>query len=128
LEFAFDARDGPDQFVYPASVGADYNNSGASTVLPMGARLQLKPGVDISSFPRGARIVAQALKDYGMYLGDENDSRSLGLEFQTNGSWEGLFGWEDRRVLYTLTASDFRVIELPPIGGAQPAKTSTTRR
>lgn len=120
LVFAFDARDGADQFVYPASKGTDHNNSAASNVLPMGARLQLKPTTDISQFPRGARIVAQAMKEYGMYLGDENDSRSLSIYFQSNGSWEGLFKREDRHALHTLTASDFRVIELPPIGGGQP--------
>jgi hypothetical protein len=76
--------------------------------------------VDISGFPRGARIVAQAMKDYGMYLGDQNDSLSIGIYFQTEGrpdSWEGIFGWDDRFALATLTASDFRVIKLPPIGG-----------
>lgn len=113
LVFAFDARDGAEQFVYPASTGCDYNNSAAEHVWPIGTRIQLKPGVDISYLPRGAEIVAQALKEYGAYLGDENDSMSIGVAFQQNRDWSGLFDPKDKDALTSLTVSDFRVIEPP---------------
>lgn len=111
LVFAFDARDGADQFVYPASTGCDHNNSAAEDVWPIGTRIQLKPGIGISHLPRGAEIVAQALKKYGAYLGDENDSMSIGVAFQQNRDWSGLFDREDKDALASLTISDFRVIE-----------------
>jgi hypothetical protein len=122
LVYAFDARGPSDQFVSPASIGQSGGNP-ALDVLPFGAQLQLKPDADISGFPRGARIVAQAMKDYGMFLGDRNDAQSIGIYFQLEGgpdSWIGIFGWEDREALATLTSSDFRVIRLPPIGGQPP--------
>jgi hypothetical protein len=122
LVYAFDARGPSDQFVSPASVGQNEGNP-ALDVLPFGAQLQLKPDVDISGFPRGARIVAQAMKDYGMFLGDQNDAQSIGIYFQLErlpDSWAGTFGWEDRVALATLTVPDFRVIRLPPIGGQPP--------
>ena len=36
----------------------------------MGLRVRLKASVDISGFPRQARVVLQALKRYGMILAD----------------------------------------------------------
>jgi hypothetical protein len=40
----------------------------------MGLRLRLKASVDISRLPHQARVVAQALKTYGLIL-DDNGSR-----------------------------------------------------
>jgi hypothetical protein len=110
LVFSFDARDGYDQFVYPATRGADFDSTPANKAMPMGTRLQLDPNFDTSGYPRGARIVMEALKKYGMYLGDENDSKSMSLYFQSNGNWKGLFENDDMRAINQLKASDFKVI------------------
>jgi hypothetical protein len=55
------------RYVYPARHEA--GSCGASAP-PMGLRVRLKASVNISRLPRQARIVAQALKAYGMILAD----------------------------------------------------------
>ncbi len=37
---------------------------------PMGLRVRLKAGVDLSGYPQPVRVILQALKDYGMILAD----------------------------------------------------------
>jgi hypothetical protein len=44
----------------------------------MGLRVRLKAGVKISRLPRQARIVAQALKRYGMILADVGPAWTMG--------------------------------------------------
>jgi len=78
--------------------------------MPMGTRLQLDPNFDTSKFPRGARIILEALKKYGMYLGDENDSKSISLYFQNNGDWKGIIEKEDIDALRTVKITEFRAI------------------
>jgi hypothetical protein len=55
------------RYVYPARHEAGGCGNDAP---PMGLRVRLKASVDISHLPRQARIVAQALKTYGMILAD----------------------------------------------------------
>jgi hypothetical protein len=69
-------------FVYPARHYASSSND--PSLPPMGLRVRLKASVDISGFPKQARIVLQALKTYGMILAD-------------NGSNWYLSGTPDRR-------------------------------
>jgi hypothetical protein len=54
-------------YVYPARHEA---GSCANSAPPMGLRVRLKASVNISHLARQARIVAQALKTYGMILAD----------------------------------------------------------
>jgi hypothetical protein len=54
-------------YVYPARHEAGGCGNSAP---PMGLRVRLKASVNISHLPRQARIVAQALKTYGMILAD----------------------------------------------------------
>jgi hypothetical protein len=55
-------------FVYPARHYA--SSSDDAGLPPMGTRVRLKAGFDISGFPRQARVILQALKRYGMILAD----------------------------------------------------------
>jgi hypothetical protein len=92
-----------DQYIWPAR-----HNAGASddpALPPMGARFRLKASVDVSRFPRQARIVAEALKRYGAILAD-------------NGSAWYLSGTEDSRwnndalgALKDLQGSDFEAVD-----------------
>jgi hypothetical protein len=55
-------------YIYPAR---HYASSDTSPNLPpMGMRVRLKAGFDISSFPPTARVILQALKTYGMMVAD----------------------------------------------------------
>jgi len=59
-------------YVWPAR---HFASSLTSTSLPpMGLRLRLKPGYDISGFPPQARVVLLALKQYGMMVADNGSS------------------------------------------------------
>ena len=55
-------------YVYPARHEA--STCSGPSLPPMGLRVRLKAGVNISRLPYQARIVAQALKTYGMILAD----------------------------------------------------------
>ena len=55
-------------YVYPAR---HFASDDTDPSLPrMGERLRLKAGVDISGLPRQARVIAQALKRYGLIVAD----------------------------------------------------------
>jgi hypothetical protein len=59
-------------YVYPARHYASSSDDPA--LPPMGLRVRLKAGVDISGYPKQARVVLQALKTYGMILADNGSS------------------------------------------------------
>jgi hypothetical protein len=63
-------------YVYPARHYAA--SSDDPSLPPMGTRVRLKASVDISGYPRQARIVLQALKTYGMILADNGSNWYIG--------------------------------------------------
>jgi hypothetical protein len=90
-------------YVYPARHFASSSND--PSLPPMGLRVRLKANVSIAGLPRQARVVAVALKRYGMLLAD-------------NGSPWYISGAPDRRwnndalhVLDRLHGSDFEVVD-----------------
>jgi hypothetical protein len=92
-----------DRYVYPARHVA--STCGGSFAPPMGMRVRLKASVNISALPYQARVVATALKRYGMILAD-------------NGSPWYISGAPDRRwnndalhQLQQLTGRDFVVVD-----------------
>ena len=91
------------RYVYPARHAAA--TCGGAWAPAMGLRVRLKAGVNISRLPRQARIVATALKRYGMILAD-------------NGSPWYISGAPDRRwndaalhLLGGLTGRDFEAVD-----------------
>src|SRR5204862_2561524 len=63
-----------DQFLYPASHVANPGNTNAAVQPPMGARFRLKAGVDLSTLNPQSRVVAQAMKDYGVIVADNGSN------------------------------------------------------
>ncbi|MCC6129226.1 MAG: hypothetical protein IT186_04805 [Acidobacteria bacterium] len=98
-------------YVYPASHRAG-STSGA---LPMGARLRLKAGKDISGFPEPLRRVFQAMKTYGLIVADN------GSDMYITGTYDPR--WDNdllNPAFASLKAGDFEVVQLgwqPPSGG-----------
>jgi len=96
-------------FVYPASHRAG-STAGA---LPMGARLRLKAGTDISGYPPEMQKIFQAMKTYGLIVADNGSDMYISGTYDTNWNNDVLnpaFG--------ALSASDFQVIQLgwkPPL-------------
>lgn len=96
-------------YVYPAR-----HFAGASTdptLPPMGMRVRLKAGFDISGFPPGARVVLQALKTYGMILADN------GGNWYLSGAPDSRWNDDELNTLKRLTGNEFEVVKMGPPGG-----------
>ncbi len=90
-------------FIYPARHYA--SSSTDSSLPPMGLRVRLKASVSISGLPPQARIVAQALKTYGMILADN------GSNWYVSGSPSPHWSNDQLHALGGLTGSDFEVVD-----------------
>jgi len=90
-------------YVYPARHYA--SSSDDPSLPPMGLRLRLKASVDISGFPRQARVVLQALKTYGMILADNGSS------WYITGAPSPGWSNDDLHTLGRITGSDFEVVD-----------------
>jgi hypothetical protein len=99
-------------YVYPAR--HDAPSCGAGSFPPMGLRVRLKAGVDISGLPYQARVVAEALKRYGMLLADN------GSPWYISGAPDARWSNDQLHELDRLTGRDFEVVDtssLPHPGG-----------
>ncbi len=94
-------------FVFPAR---HFASSDTDPALPrMGERLRLKASVDLAGLPRQARIVAQAMKEYGLIVADN------GSDWYVSGAPNP--GWDNDRLhaLGRLTGRDFEVVDTRPL-------------
>jgi hypothetical protein len=90
-------------YVYPAR---HYASSADDLALPpMGLRVRLKAGVDISGYPPQARIVLQALKTYGMILADN------GSNWFISGAPHPKWSNDALHTLGAVKGSDFEVVD-----------------
>jgi hypothetical protein len=90
-------------YVYPAR---HYASSSDDVSLPrMGERVRLKAGVDISGYPRQARIVLQALKTYGMIVADN------GSNWYISGAPDPRWSNDALHSLAGIKGSDFEVVD-----------------
>jgi hypothetical protein len=109
------------QFIYPASHVANAGNNNPSIQPPMGARFRLKAGVDISTLNPQSRVIAQAMKNYGLIVADNGSnfyftgaSQSVDI---SNNSW---LTWNDNDIqdsthgLKSLKFDQFEVVDLTP--------------
>ena len=92
-------------YVYPAR---HFASSDSDASLPrMGERLRLKRSVDVSRLPRQARVVARAMKEFGVIVADN------GSDWFVTGAPHR--GWDDDQLnaLKQLRGSDFEVVRVP---------------
>lgn len=89
-------------YVYPARHYA--SDSTDPSLPPMGLRVRLKASIDISGFPRQARIVLQALKTYGMIVADN------GSNWYISGAPDPRWNNDALHTLGRITGSDFEVV------------------
>jgi hypothetical protein len=90
-------------FVFPAR---HFASSETDPALPrMGERLRLKASVDISGLPRQARIVAQAMKEYGLIVADN------GSDWYVSGSPSKHWDNDALHALGALEGRDFEVVD-----------------
>jgi hypothetical protein len=90
-------------YVYPARHYA--SSSDDSSLPPMGTRVRLKAGVDISGYPKQARVVLQALKTYGMILADN------GSNWYISGAPDPHWSNDALHALGGIKGSDFEVVD-----------------
>ena len=90
-------------YVYPARHYA--SSSDDPSLPPMGARVRLKASLDISGYPRQARIVLQALKTYGMILADN------GSNWYISGAPDPHWSNDALHSLGGIKGSDFEVVD-----------------
>src|SRR5262249_16641679 len=110
------------KFISPASHTANPGNTNPSVQPPMGARFRLKASVDISSLNPESRIIAQAMKDYGMILADNGSNFFFsGASYSVDANGKFVSTWNDSDIqdsthgLKSLTFSDFEVVNLTPV-------------
>ena len=116
-------------YLYPASHNANPGNSSAAFQPPMGARFRLKASVNISSLYPQSKVVAQALKDYGMIVADNGSSLFLsGASYSVDANNAFSLTWDDNDIqdsthgLKSLHFSDFEVVDLTPtVSSVNPA-------
>ena len=79
--------------------------------MPYGAHIRLKASFNDSSFPKEAKIVAEALKNYGAYGYDTGCCNSIVFVNDVNGApvWTSA----DESAITSLTISNFDVVVAP---------------
>jgi hypothetical protein len=90
------------RYVYPARHEA--STCHGASLPPMGLRVRLKASVNISGLPDQARVVAQALKRYGMILADNGSPWFI--SGAPNRGWNN----DALHLLDRLTGRDFEVV------------------
>ncbi len=110
------------QFIYPASHTANPGNTNTAIMPPMGARFRLKASVDISQLNPESRIIAQAMKDYGLIVADNGSNFFFqGASSSVDASNHLTLTWNDNDIqdtlhgLKSLHYGDFEVVDLKPV-------------
>lgn len=91
------------RYLYPARHYAP--SCGAGFYPPMGLRVRLKASVDISGLPYQARVVARALKTYGLILADN------GSPWYISGAPDPRWSDDQLHQLDRLAGHDFEVVD-----------------
>ena len=91
------------RYVYPARHEA--STCHGANLPPMGLRVRLKASVNISRLPYQARVVAEALKRYGMILADN------GSPWFISGAPDPRWNNDTLHLLDRLTGKDFQVVD-----------------
>jgi hypothetical protein len=90
-------------YVWPARHAA--SDSGDPRLPPMGLRLRLKAGVDISGLPPQARVIAQAMKTYGVIVADN------GSGWYISGVPDDRWDNDALHALDAITGTDFEAVD-----------------
>lgn len=99
----FTVRETRRAYVWPARHFA--SDSTDPSLPPMGLRFRLKRSYPIAGFPRQARIVLQALKEYGMIVADN------GSNWYLSGAPHARWSNEQLRTLHRVPGSAFEVVD-----------------
>lgn len=90
-------------YVWPARHQA--GESGSASLPPMGLRVRLKRGVSLRGLPRQAKVVALAMKRYGLMLADN------GSPWYVSGAPDARWSNDQLHALDRLHGGDFEVVD-----------------
>ena len=93
----------------PASHLVNGTNSDRSAPTPMGIRLRLKSGFDISGFSATNQVILNAMKNYGLILAD------IGSDLFITGAPDDRWDNDDLSELKSVKATDFEVVQMGEI-------------
>lgn len=91
-------------YIHPATHYAS-DDADTASVPPMGLRLRLKAGFDVSSFSATNQAILNALKRYGMIVADN------GSDWYLSGAPDSRWNDEDLAKLAQVRGSDFEVVD-----------------
>jgi len=94
-------------FVHPATHAA--SNSNNENYPPMGMRVRLKSGFDLSGFSPHVQVILKALKKYGMFVADN------GSNWYITGSPDARWDDEELGQLKTIRGENFEVVKMGTI-------------
>lgn len=94
-------------YIHPATHFASDETS--ANAPPMGMRLRLKASYNISGFTGASRVVAEALKKYGLIVADN------GSNWYISGSTDSRWDDEDLNQLKDIPGSEFEVVQSGPV-------------
>ena len=103
----FTARFTRRAYLSPARHFASSDTSSARP--PLGLRVRLKPGFDLSGYPASARVILRALKIYGMILADN------GSDWYLSGAPDARWDDNELNTLKQLRGGDFEVVQTGPL-------------
>ena len=96
-------------YTTPASHFSSGSNTNVNAPTPMGLRIRLKAGFDISSFSAANQVILTAMKNYGLILAD------IGSDLFISGAPDDRWNNDDLHNLLSVTAVDFEVVQLGTI-------------
>jgi len=91
-------------FIHPATHAASSSNN--TNYPPMGMRVRLKAGFDISGFSPHVQVILRALKKYGMFVADN------GSNWYISGSPDSRWDDDELGELKSITGSNFEVVKM----------------
>lgn len=100
----FTVQNSRNAFVHPATHGASESNS--TNLPPMGMRVRLKAGFDISTFSPHVQVILKALKKYGMFVADN------GSNWYISGSPDPRWDDDELGQLKTIAGRNFEVVKM----------------
>jgi len=94
-------------FIHPATHAASNSNNG--NYPPMGMRVRLKAGFDISGFAPHVQVILKALKKYGMFVADN------GSNWYISGAPDSRWVDDELGELKTIQGNNFEVVKMGTI-------------
>lgn len=96
-------------FIAPARHLVNGTNTDMNRPTPLGMRLRLKQGVNITGYSQSNRVILSAMKKYGIILAD------IGSNFYISGAPDSRWNNDDLRNLRAIRPSDFEVVQMGTI-------------